>query len=442
MTTTTGSRQARKVVAIDQHVRRLIDLYLTLYPNYERAASELRVSKDTLAKYVAGNSNMALYVFRRIAEAVRARYSEDEIRDRLDGVTLRELAARACPSDLRQTDHVMCKIDDRVRLLLDLHSANFRSRSRAAKALAINPRTFKAYFNGQIENFPCKKMVLLLDQLREKGHSDAELLKATGASRWEEVIQTRTRARTLDFGPQELVERIAEYFDSGDLRPQSIDRSLINLSKRLHGGLGATLRLAMEHLVERQTQRVKLHLRDADADAARIEIRRWEHYITTYSHKLSSINRALPREKKWPWRSDILRAVSVKEEYKEELRKLDARILHLDESESDAVATTATAPVRKYDPSHVYKEGERLYHPVFGTGLVTSVEEGERIRVAFKKEYGEVILAINKLPVGPEFSSFEPRMGQRSIAQRTRATQGFRGRIREQPNDDLRDQEG
>ncbi len=427
MTITDQQRRARKVVAIDQQVRRLIDLYLNLYPNYERAASELRVSKDTLAKYVAGNSNMALYVFRRIAEAVRTRYSEDEIRVQLDGVTLRDLAARACPSDLRQTDHVMCKIDDTVLLLLELHSTSFRSRSRAAKALGINPRTFKAYFNGQIESFPCKKMALLLDQLRDKGHSDAELLDKAGASRWEDVIQTRTRARTLDLGPQELVERIAEYFDSGDLRPQSIDRSLINLSKRLHGGLGATLKLAMNHLIERQTQRVKLHLRDADADAARIEIRRWEHYITTYSHKLSSINRALPRGKKWSWRDDIVRALSDKERHKDELRKLDARILHLDESESDDVATTAMIPVRQYDPSHVYKEGERLYHPVFGTGLVTSVEAGERMRVAFKKEYGEVILIINKPPVGPEFSSFEPRTSQRSMGRRARSTQGFGG---------------
>jgi len=388
--------EARQVVEIDRQVRGMIDLYLALFPNYERAASFIRVSKDTLAKYVAGNSNMALYVFRRMAEVVRLRYPEEEIRRRLEGASLKELAARARPSDLRQTDHVMCKIDASIRMLLDLHGESFRSRSRAARALGTNPRTFKAYFNGQIESFPCAKLLLLLEQLRERGYRDDDLLRKLNADRWDGVFQTRARARTLDLDSDALVEKIAVYFDAGDLRPQTIDRSLINLSKRLHGGFGATLKLVVTRLVKRQKQRVKLHLRDANADAAREEILRWEHYITIYSHKLKSINRALPREKKWPWREDIQRLVAEKESYKEELRRLDARILDLSEDDPAIGGSESPLRVKRYDPAMSYVEGDRIYHPMFGSGLVLGLEPEGRMRVAFKRGTGEVMLAVEK----------------------------------------------
>lgn len=390
-------KTARRVVRIDPAVRQVIDLYVRLFPNYAKAANHLHVSKDTLAKYVSGNANMAIEVFRRMADVVRRRYPKDELVRHLQGHTLRELLSGARTSNLRQTDHVMVRIDASLLELLHVHCNGYASRSRAAHALDINPRTFKAYLNGQISSFPRKKLLALLDSLENRADIDKESLDEMRGDNWDQALSIRERAATIDLDQGQMLERFLEYFDKGDLRVGSIDRSLLNLSKRMHGNLGATLRATMEALADRQERRISKHVHNSDLLAARREIRRWESCVRLYTKKLQAINRALPRGRKQAWREEIVAIVQRKEIAKDKLRELESGVTPVweDSETTKNVIFVHGKQVKLYEPSLPYAEGERIYHPIFGAGRVCSLEKRGRMTVLFNEEYGEVTLAAN-----------------------------------------------
>jgi hypothetical protein len=375
-------QHCRAIISIDDQVRTILNLYLELFQNYDEAARRLHVSRDTLGSYVTTSANMADYVFERMAAVVQEHFTDREIGQRLGGFSLADLKGRIHRSNLRQTDHVVCVITPAVRKLLTLHSSCFRSRSRAAMALAINPRTFKAYFSGQISAFPCNKLQDLISLLiTEHGHTEEELLQAIEAESWNAVFQKREHAPTLDISTRELVDRFEPFFHSGRLANSQIDRSLLNLSKRVDGCLGKTLRRVMAALANRQERRVMECLRSGNLQQAQAELARWETYIASYKRKLAATNRALPTTKKGNWHQDILRLMEHKNELAAEVGEASA-MRH--GAASARRLSTATETVDKaYSPDNTYKPGDRLVHATFGSGVVIAVEARNQIRVRF-----------------------------------------------------------
>lgn len=393
--------RARQVLAIDADVRGLIGLYLGQFPNYAVAAKNLSVSKDTLAKYVSGNANMALYVFRRMAANLAKRFPEPELTELLGGTTPHNIATRARRSNLRQTDHVVYEMNDAIRELLRLHCENFSSRNRAAQSLDVNPRTFKAYVNGQIHSFPRVNFWRLVHCLTENNATESWLLDHLGLAEWDDILTIRQRAPTIDLTSDELVERLIPAFEAGSMKALHLDPSLLNLSKRIHGSLGQSFRLVIQELAARQQRAVAIMMRDSNIDGARAEIIRWEHYISTYATKVKSIYRALPRDRKWDWRAEVVQLVQAKEESKNRVRQLETGLLPVwIDPESQRYCVNSHA--RAYDPGVAYQTGDRIIHPVFGSGKVTSLDRRDRMTVVFNQEFGSVTLAFNGIAHQPE----------------------------------------
>lgn len=404
------SSRARWVVPIDRSVRRAIILYVRLFPNYAAAARDLHVSKDTLAKYVSGSANMALPVFRRLASRLARSYDPQRLSRELEGLTLQDIVRRAHPSNLRQTDHVGYVITPQLRTLLLEYARRFPNRAQAAFSLEINPRTFKAYLSGQIETFPRSKFRKLLAEFRRRGASDESLLRMLEAPSWSAILVKREKVQTLDLTPSNLVQSLVPYFERGTLETSAIDRRLINAARRIHGSIGAALSETMAALAERQRRRVRRALRTGRIDLARNEICRWESYLRVYARKAASIDRALPRSRKRPWRSEICRLVRDKEEVKDELRRIEAvlRPAWVDPTSRKRLAGCPST-VKIYDPGMEYRAGDRLIHPVFGCGKVLKIEHPGRMTVLFAPDVG-----IMRLVFGEFSESCQPTNGKDS----------------------------
>lgn len=397
MATLRPIQECRAVISIDGDVRSLLNLYVGLFSSYAAAAGQLHISRDTLGSYVNASTNMADYVFERMANILERRVCADEIRKRINGRTLADLRNRIHQSDLRRTDNVVCEITPAVRELMALYASHFRSRGRAARALGINHRTFKAYFSGQIRAFPCNKLREMVDQLRKFGYTDDELLKSIKTTSWDDVFELQTRAPTLDLPTSKLVDRLEPHFASGRLANHQIEPSLLNLSRRVDGSLGNTLRRVVAVLANRQEKEIQASLRKGDLKKADSELERWNRYILAYREKLAATNRALPRDKKRNWRRETRLLMQRKDDVAAQISKARALQRRTPSPGSSPVSLVEPRRENGYDPDGTYRAGDVIRHATLGRGTVLSVETRNRIRVRFQ-DSTEVLLRGRPVP--------------------------------------------
>src|SRR5207244_5607770 len=135
-------------------VKKLLLMFVSHYPTYSDAAKAVGLNRDTIARYLEGNSAVAAYAFQRIAQSLLKKHSQQEINDILGEEGVEGILSAAVKKNGAATDHVSYAITPAVRDVLEAYARLFVNRAAAARALRINPRTFAAYFKATISSFP------------------------------------------------------------------------------------------------------------------------------------------------------------------------------------------------------------------------------------------------------------------------------------------------
>jgi hypothetical protein len=395
-----------KVIENNGYVKRIITLYTKLFSNYQDAAEEIKVNRDTIARYNAHKVNIALNLFDRMSKVIKEHYTEREIRGFLDGLSIEEIRNSAKQKNGAQIDHVMYNINDEISELLKIYTNCFSSKAMAAKYVGINPRTFKAYLDGQIKSIPRKYFWKVVKYLNTSGYNSFRILDSLSCQTWEQLLEKKERSVTLQYSRKELIESIIDLFDKGTIRQKDISRSIHNASKRLFGNLGEAIRVAMRHIEKRNTKEIEGYISIKDAEQARQKLGEFEKYIKLYAENEKAIWKASPKNKRKNWREDV-------ERYAKKREVLDRKIGELVSKKQQIIATQLKqiAGIASYDSQELhaysvyncYIKGDIIDHPAYGMGKVLRIIHPRRMVVQFEKKYGKKILLMNDKNPRPEF---------------------------------------
>jgi len=399
----------RRVLPIDGQVRNLLGLYLSAFKNYDEAARTIQISKDTVAKYFEGNPNIALYVFDRMYSVLKDKVEPAKLKDALDGASYEEIVSRARERNGQQIDVVMYKMTSRLREVLTLYTNSFPSRARAAAKIGINPRTFKAYVKGDIASFPKGKFEQVVKILREKGHSEKELLELSGVSDWSELVAPKARAESATMSTADVIKEILARFEAGTLNSRALDKNLQAAAAKLFGDFGSAVRAAMQQLDERLNRQIENDISKGNYIDAFKGIRKLEQFIGTYAMRERTAVRTGGYGKKKEWFDDL----KAMRERKNRLKLQAFRALRIHDFPADRpeLVENVRTPdieheVSDYDPVRRYQPGDMLKHPEFGVGRVLKLVEPRMIQVTFGPKTGEKTLVMNSQGERPE-----PRAG-------------------------------
>ncbi len=395
----------RRVLPIDGQVRNLLGLYLSIFRNYEEAARAIHISKDTVAKYFEGNPNIALYVFDRMYSVVVERVEPVRVKDALEGATYEEIISRARERNGQQIDTTMYRMTPRLREILALYTSSFPSRARAAAKIGVNPRTFKAYVKGDISSFPKGRFEQVLKVLREKGHSEKDLLQVAGVADWSELVAPKVRPDTTSVSENDVIKEIMSRFESGSLNSRTLDKNLQVAATRIFGDLGGAIRAAMKQLEERLLKSIENDIAKGNFTDAFRDIRRLEKFIGTYAMRERTASRAANYSRKREWADEIRSMRERKNRLKLQVFKA-LKIYDFPDDRPELVENIRTPDIEHevsdYDPSLRYEPGDILKHPEFGVGRVVKVTEPRMIQVTFGPRTGEKTLVMNSHGARPE----------------------------------------
>ncbi len=398
----------RRVLPIDGQVRNLLGLYLSLFKNYEEAARSIQISKDTVAKYFEGNPNIALYVFDRMYSVLLEKLEPAKVKAALEGATYEEVITRARERNGQQIDNVMYKMTGKLRDVLTLYTNTFPSRARAAAKIGINPRTFKAYVKGDISSFPKGKFEQVVKILREKGHTEKDLLQAAGVADWSELVAPRARAETSSLSETDVIKDILARFEAGTLNNKAIDKNLQAAAARLFGDFGSAIRAAMKQLEEKLLRQIENDIGKGNFTDAFKDIRRLEQFIGTYAMRERTVNRSASYGRKREWYDEIRAMRDRKNRLKLQVFKA-LKIYDFPDDRPELVENIRTPDIEHevsaYDPTRRYEEGDILKHPEFGVGRVIKSNEPRMMQVTFGPKTGEKTLVMNGQGERPELRS-------------------------------------
>lgn len=400
----------RRVLPIDGHVRNILGLYLSMFRNYDEAARAIQISKDTVAKYFEGNPNIALYVFDRMFAVLQEKGGSERLKAAMDGATYEEVISRARERNGQQIDNVMYKMTPRLRDILTLYTNSFPSRARAAAKIGINPRTFKAYVKGDIASFPRGRFEQVVAVLREKGHTEKELLQIAGVSDWSELVAPRARAETASISENDIIQEVLTRFEAGTLNTRTLDKNFQAAAARIFGDFGSAIRAAMKQLEEKLGRQIENAISKGNFIDAFKDIRRLEQFIGTYAMRERTVNRTASYGRKKEWSDDVKTMRDRKNRLKLQVFKA-LRIYDFPDDRPDLVENIRTPDIEHevsaYDPGTRYEAGDMLKHPEFGVGRVLKVAEPRMVQVTFGPRTGEKFLVMNANGPRPEIRTLQ-----------------------------------
>lgn len=403
-----------QVIEIDDKVKELISLYINLFPNQREAAKKIGVSACTINTYNTRSTHIALYVFDKMIRELTRHVSQDEFEEMLGEGSIEQIRSRAKRQNGAQIDHVMYLINPAIRKVLDIYIQPFPSREAGGAHLGLNPRTFTAYFKGQISSFPRTHFWRIVEEIEKRNITKENLLEQLGFATWEEVLIEKERSHTLQVSKDELVETLVQCFESGSLKERDIPRSVANAAERLFGNLGSAIRATMREVSRRSHERIfKLVHEELFADAV-AEFNRLEVCLSLYQSKEIQVNKALPRKKKLNIDRIMRPYLRLTQEIFDRLQdalversmalhKLDPNPVILeDEDVSEELEVTEERKpiqyrvVRRYASHKSYRQGEIIDHPGLGIGEILSLKGANRMVVQFQnKKYGMKELVMN-----------------------------------------------
>ena len=390
-----------RIVVIDDTVRKVFEFYVSLFPNYREAGKAVGVGKDTIAKYATESTHLSYPVYLAMCRQIESRCTPKAIAVEFGSAGLDRLAVDVRDKNGGQIDHVMYEITPQLNKLIEHFCKFFPNRSRAARALDLNPRTLKAYTNGQIQSFPRNRFDRLIELLRDKGQDDSSLLEAIDARGWDEVLRERSRSETLHVENGDLLDRVVEVLVQGDVDLKKTDRPIYNACRRTFGSLGSAYDAAMDHLASETERQAKVLMQEGRVTEAHELIVRFEQAIRSYTAKVRARARAARRHSRTSWKPKVLELVQQKEQVKSWIFKesqLHPTINTQSEDDKLRLAHPYLREFRTYRRDGCFEQGELIFHAVFGMGRVTSIPDRGRMRVRFAPKIGSKILAFQPKP--------------------------------------------
>ena len=397
-----------KVLKNTETVRKLIEMYVALHNNYQKAAEAISINKDTIAQYCTHRTNISLVIFEKISAQLQAHYSPEEIKAVTGGLSLKAIKAKAQMRNGAQIDHVMFQINDAVYDIIKFYSSFFESYAEAAKALGINPRTFKSYLLRQTSSIPRKYFLQVVEALKGLDYPEKRIFQRLGVKGWEEVLVEKRRSATICPTKNALKEELIKCFERGKIRQRDIEPTLHNASKRFYGSLGRAVRETMKELAKRMNLQAREFLGINDFERANETIERFRGYIELYAENERAVNKALPRHRKIAWEPTVEGYYKMVDQLVEQVtqRRLEMRRRTLKDLDGFvSIEDAASIQLRPYSLQARYSKGELLTHPAYGAGKVLRVFGSRHMVVQFGRRYGKKILLMNAKNPRPEFQS-------------------------------------
>ncbi len=385
-----------RVVVIDDRLRKVFHFYISLFPNYREAGRAVGVGKDTIAKYATESSNMAYPIYLSMTSEIQRRVPRKQIMEVFGRTGLDRWPVEIRSKNGGQIDNVMFEITPGIRRLIQHFTEAFPNRSQAARALDLNPRTLKAYANGQIQCFPRSRFKRMVDILREHGEEEDVLLQMVGSNEWEAVIRERTRSETLYLDREQLLERLVEFLVAGDVDLKNVSRPVYNACRRYFGSLGPASDAAMDFFIDRTEKRCRALVQGGKIIEAQELVLRFEKALRAYTGKIKARVHAARRDSKIEWQERVVQMVKRKDRLKDLIQKESQ--FHPDingrpEHEKMRFVYPYLKGFRLYSRDLTYRPGELLFHPLFGMGRVVDVVDRGHMRVVFGAKFGPKLLA-------------------------------------------------
>jgi len=280
------------VVPIDSRVKKILLMFVGDYPTYSDAAKAVGLNRDTIARYLEGNSAVAAYAFQRIVQALVEKHGQAEVNEIIGEGGVQGILSAAVRKNGAATDHVSYAITPAVRDVLDAYARLFVNRAAAARALRINPRTFAAYFKETISSFPRDRFWRAVEILKERGWKESTVLGKYGGKGWDELlVVARKQAPMSRLEDSDLQRALIDHIRSGDLKIKTGDRPLFNACRRRYGNLTAALRVAMASWVHDSAGEVEKKIDDGDLRGARAQLDEMGEAIRHYMTRAKSAAR-------------------------------------------------------------------------------------------------------------------------------------------------------
>jgi hypothetical protein len=314
------------VIPIDQRVKKLLLMFVSHYPTYSDAARAVGLNRDTIARYLEGNSAVAAYAFHRIAQSLLSKHGQEQIDEVLGKDGVERILADAVKKNGAVTDHVSYAITPPVREVLDAYARLFVNRAAAARALRINPRTFAAYFKATISSFPRDRFWRAIEILKERGWRESTALSKYNGSTWDEIlVVARKQAPMSRLDDDALQKALIDHIRSGDLKIKTGDRPLFNACRRRYGNLTVALREAMSAWVAKTAEQIEKKLEAGEMRAARTLLDDLGEAIRHYMNRAKSAARIPTLGSSYDWQGEAREYLAAKERAEERLRGAEAR---------------------------------------------------------------------------------------------------------------------
>jgi hypothetical protein len=314
------------VVPIDHRVKKLLLMFVGHYPTYSDAAKAVGLNRDTIARYLEGNSAIAAYALQRITEHLLERYSHAQIDEIVGRGGVDTLLSTAVRKNGAATDNVSYAINDPLRHVLDAYARLFVNRAAAARALRINPRTFAAYFKATISSFPRDRFWRALEILRERGWDESKALAGFKTKSWDDVLLVARKQAPMSRLDDDALERaLIDHIRKGELKIKTGDRPLFNACRRRYGNLTAALRAAMSSWMRKQAAAIDAFMEEGDLPKARAALDAMGEAIRHYVARAKSAARIPTLGDAYDWQAEVREYLAAKERAEDRIRGEEAR---------------------------------------------------------------------------------------------------------------------
>jgi len=387
--------RARSVIPIDYDVKKVLLLYVGRFPTYEKAAEAIGVNRSTIAVYMEGAENISREVLESVVSRLRALVGNADLDAQLGAGWSERILSRARTRNFLHTDHEALALNPGLHRLLDYYTTHFQSRTKAAKSLGVNPRTYKAYVKETISTLPRSVFNDAVRILEEKGRSRADICKACGVSTLDELLASVDRPETVQLDDDGLLDQLIAFHDRGGRSLRQEARPLYNLCQRRHGGTRAATARLMERVTSGAEERLAELLSEGAVDQALGLLTRIEGALRWYSAQLKVVERGRGPSGEPRWREDVMRHVPLVQRLRKRLYR-DAAFTHeymvMDEVEQFRFRHRHLRDFVPYETQGRFDGGELVYHGAFGMGRVLGDGGKNKVRVLFRGGVGEVLL--------------------------------------------------
>lgn len=388
--------RARSVIPIDYEVKKVLLRFVGLYPTYEKAAEAIGINRSTVAVYMEGAENISKEVFEAVAAMLRKELGSKALDGAFGAGWAERISSRARTRNFLHTDNEAYQLTPGLHRFLDYYTTQFPSRTKAAKSLGVNPRTYKAYVKETISTLPRKTFEDAVQNLRGKGRSDAEIRAACGVTSFEEILAPVERPETVQLDDDGLLDQLIAFHDRGGRSLRQEARPLYNLCQRRFGGTRAATAALMRGIAESAEARIAEHVKDGEVDEAQAVLVRFEGALRWFASQLRVVERGRAESGDYVWREEVLRYAQVAQRLRRRLYR-EAPFTHdymvKDEVEQFRFRYRHVRSFRAYDNRMRFENGELIYHSAFGVGRVLGQDGKNKIRVRFRGGVGDVILS-------------------------------------------------